>query len=432
VLRRSTIVAASLAAAACAGVPASLGSTPAEARVASDQLLGGIARRFDLPLRDPRVVTSRRLITRNLLTPSRAFPDSSAWFAFPSSSERRTGWLGAYTNGRIRMSPNLGDSRPSLAGETRHWFRLRKLGDDEFHWTERTLYGVGDIAPATIAALFTAWIAGGERGDSAAARGERRTQYPRSTTEWGRVFRVASSHATRDGSGAWIQRHVVVLNAKTAEVTYPALAKWLRDYVTPMQARARLHDGTRTWLDVTVRNDSLGVLLRSRDGRLVPLGGGDAPLPAVVTLEVDLTVKLLLFRLGFRSLRAHFITVNDAQQRGWSLRFTEEPDWQLPPLTARMLRAPLRRPFAGDGALFRIVARRAGDDPQAYLARAVELTVQESTILRFVSRIAAGGISGFVEGADRELNAFFAAGFGALARDVGDQISRLETETPPR
>jgi hypothetical protein len=60
------------------------------------------------------------------------------------------------------------------------------------------------------------------------------------------------------------------------------------------------------------------------------------------------------------------------------------------------------------------------------------LAVQESAILRFVSKLASGGVNAYVEGADRELNLAFAAMFGALRDDTRAVFTSMETQTPSR
>ena len=198
----------------------------------------------------------------------------------------------------------------------------------------------------------------------------------------------------------------------------------MRGYISPLRIHLRLRDSTRTWFDAVLRDDSLVVTTRSRDGRVLPLEGGSALLPDTVTLESDFSAKFLLFRVGFRGLRTEFVTVRNPNARGWSLRFLHEPDWQLPPLTERMLRSPLRRPFTGAGSAFRIVATADSAAGQTVLARRLLVPVEESAIYRFLSRLVGGGISGYVDtGADRDLNAWLAAAFGALRDDTKAVLS---------
>jgi hypothetical protein len=417
----------------CRAVVPGLGANLAGARATADGLFGGIATRFDRVFREPKVRDSRRLIVRNVLTPSRVFADTAAWTWSPSATAREVVWRGLAEPNRYRFVADRSPAPPGLAGETRHDFRLQKLGDDVFEWVEKTDFGMGSTTPDALAGIPVAWIAAGERPDSAALRADLHSTFPNSTREWGRVFGVASLQSSRDASGAWVQRHTFVLRTKRASETYPAFAKWLRDYVSPLRMHIRLHDATRTWFDAIVRNDSLVVRLRSQGGHLLPLEGGTAAFPDTLTLETDVSAKLMIFRIGFRALRAEFVTVHQPAQRGWSIRFTEEPDWQLPLLTEQMLRSPLKRPFAGAGSLFRIVAARDSAAPQSMLTRNIVLPVQESVILRFLARLANAGVSAYIgDGADRDMALWLTAAFTALRDDSRAVLSSLEMQTPSR
>jgi hypothetical protein len=149
-------------------------------------------------------------------------------------------------------------------------------------------------------------------------------------------------------------------------------------------------------------------------------------------MDLDVSAKFLLFRVGFQGLRADFVTVRDSTQRGWSMRFNRDPEWNLPLLTERMLRTPLRRPFRGPGSHFRIVAHADPAAPQTTLSRRLLVPVEESAILRFLSRLVNTGVGDYVEGADRETNEWLAAAFAALREDARAVLDPEKTETPPR
>jgi hypothetical protein len=391
-------------------------------------VFGGIATRFDRPVRDPKVRVARRLITRAVLTPSRVFDDTSAWTRMPGNT-RLALWRGLADRDRYRFIVDPGTALPSRPGEGRDEIRLTRLSPAEFEWNTVADFGIGATTPAAVAMIPVVWIAAGERADTGGIRSDIRTAFPNSAREWGRLFSLERIESTRDQSGAWTQRHIIVLHPDAAAKTYPEFGKWLREYVSPLRIRMRLHDGTRTWFDGVVRNDSMILRLRSRDGRLVPLEGGLAEMPDVLTIETDFSAKLSVFRVGFSALRGQFTTVRQANERGWSLRFTSDPEWDLPPLAERMLRTPLRRPFAGSGSAFRITAIASPGTAQTFLTRRITVPVQESAILRFLSRLANTGVDSYVEGADRETNQWLSAAFAAL-RD--DSRAVLNTPAPPR
>ena len=55
---------------------------------------------------------------------------------------------------------------------------------------------------------------------------------------------------------------------------------------------------------------------------------------------------------------------HDASENAWAVTAHREPEWEFPLAMARLIRAPLRRPFAGEGSLFRhrCPRRRHGTD----------------------------------------------------------------------
>ena len=108
-----------------------------------------------------------------------------------------------------------------------------------------------------------------------------------------------------------------------------------------------------------------------------------------------------------------------------AVRFFDEPEWQLPPLVARLLRSPLRRPFEGAGSLIRYGVRteaRASGDTVSTVWRDMDVTVQESAILRFFGRLGGTALSDFRAGAEREAEQLWGESLRALAADVRDGL----------
>jgi hypothetical protein len=404
--------------AGCRAVAPGLGMGPTGARATADDLFGSIATRYYNVFREPKVRGARRRIMRSLLIPSKVFIDTSVWMRAPTATTRLIEFRGHPEPNRFRFAGDADVSPPLHPGEGRYAIRLLNLGDDDYEWLGTGEFGIGRTTPLAFANILVAWIAAGERADTAAIRADLHTAFARSTAQWGKLFSLESIATSRDASGAWTQRHVMTLHAERAAPQYPALAKWMHQYVSPVRMHLRLHDSTRTWFDAIVRNDSLIVTTRSRDGRVLPLEGGNDFLPDTVTLESDFSARLLMLRAGWRGMRTEFVTVRQPAARGWSLRFRKEPDWQLPPLAEQMLRTPLRRPFSGSGSSFRLVATSDSATAQTVLARRVLGLVHESAIYRFLSHLISGGVSEYVDGADRDFNAWLAASFGALRDDA--------------
>ncbi len=406
------------AALGCRSVPPRLGTTGPEAIVTADGVFGSIATRFSTVTRDPKARIARQRIARQALTPAALFNDTAAWLWSAGPDLRSISWRGT-VEGRamhFRAAGNL--HMPARAGEGLHHLQLRRLGDGAYEWTANVDLGIGAATPANVAAIPAAFIAAGERADLAAARAEIATAFPRSAQTWGRLFSVQALRSEPDGSGAWRQRHTITLHTDRAARTYPRFGKWLAEYISPVRMHLRLRQDGRTWFDFTLRGDTMTLAFRSRNGTLLPLEGGDMPMPDTVRMETDFSTRLLIFRLGFRQLENDFITVRTAQRRGWLLRFTNEPQWDLPLLTERMLRSPLRRPFTGTGSTLSVIATARSDWPQAALARSLVVPVQDSPILRFLGRLGNAAVDGYVNGAEEQSTAWISAAFGALRDDA--------------
>ena len=405
-------------ASACRSVAPRLGANPAQARITADDFFGGVATRYNKVFREPWVRTSRRKIMRALLLPSNLFSDPTIWSTTPNASTRVLAFRGVGEADRYHFLADTARRPPAHPGDGRHEFQLRRLDANEFEWLATSEFGIGATTPEAFANIPIAWIAAGERADTAAIRRDIHAAFPRSAAAWGRLFSLVSIATSRDDGGAWRQRATIVLRHDTAAARYPALDAWLRKYVSPLRIHIRLHDSTRTWFDVVVRGDTMVVNTRSRDGRVLPLEGGEAFLPDTATLETDFSARLLTMRAGFHALKTDFVSVRQPSARGWSLHFTHDPDWDLPPLAEQLLRAPLRRPFRGTGSIFRVVAVSDPAQSQTVLATRILAPVEESAIYRFLSYLISGGISEYVEGADRDLNAWMSASFGALRDDA--------------
>ena len=60
-------------------------------------------------------------------------------------------------------------------------------------------------------------------------------------------------------------------------------------------------------------------------------------------------MKILIFTVGWTGLMGDFEFINTPHERGWSMKFAKDPNWMLPPTVGFLLKAPLRRPFQGEG-----------------------------------------------------------------------------------
>jgi hypothetical protein len=141
-------------------------------------------------------------------------------------------------------------------------------------------------------------------------------------------------------------------------------------------------------------------------------------MPDTLELLVDFNTRMKHFGVGFHGLRAELVHLPKSEtESGWVVAARREPEWELPLFTARLIRAPLRRPFAGEGSLFRIGLRGDGSR-QTVLFRQIRLFVQESAILRFLNALSGAAFTEFADRVDEEQNAWLREVFGAMRDDA--------------
>jgi hypothetical protein len=141
----------------------------------------------------------------------------------------------------------------------------------------------------------------------------------------------------------------------------------------------------------------------------------------VMRLTADMSVKVGPFRVGARELEVRTLRRSSPSEIAMTFRFPREPEWQLPPLVARLLRSPLRRPFEGSGALMRYGVRTEVDSSGATLStvwRDIDVTVRESAILRFFGRLGGTALSDFRAGAEKEAERLWGETLRGLADDI--------------
>jgi hypothetical protein len=101
---------------------------------------------------------------------------------------------------------------------------------------------------------------------------------------------------------------------------------------------------------------------------------------------MDLSMHVKMFDVGWKNLVADFVIRRTDHSRSWTIVAQSEPNWQLPLITERLLRSPLRRPFQGEGASLEMgVVDSVGT--QTLLYRRSRLEVKESPILRFLGAL---------------------------------------------
>jgi hypothetical protein len=265
--------------------------------------------------------------------------------------------------------------------------------------------------------VFRALFASAER-PAAAVRADYRTAFPRSVTAMGRMFSVDSINTTTNADGSTSVALHILVHADSLKPSLPAFAKYVAKYVEPASYRFRLSDRQGSdWFDAQAAKKRLVIRFRARNGELQPLLGAARRMPDSLQLHTDLKAKLGFFTVGVTRMQGEFVHLTSAAERGWALRFTEEPEWHLPLFTEQMLHTPLKRPFEGSGLIVRL-SLRTGPTGQTLLARQFDVAVRESAIMRFLGNLGFGAMSDYQGPVELEEQRFIAEAFAAMRADI--------------
>ena len=404
---------------ACRDVAPGFGTNAAAARANADGLFGGIAQRFTNVQRTPKFIGARGKLGKNALTPSVIYNDTSVWTAFGPDSTRVITIDGEFSGNRYLFSARPWPAAPpNEPGDSRHYIRLRRLNENVFEWVTNVDIAAGTIKSDEFASVISRLMGSAEGRTPADLRADYRASFPRTTAALGRLFSLDTLRSVRYNEGATTVLLGIRIDSKGIRATMPDFAKYLDKYATPSKYRAVVTDkrGGR-WVEVSGADNYMTLRVRSMNGHFAPLNGPVRPMPNDLQLTSDFTTKILFFTVGYRQLIGDVTVINSDRERGWFMRFTHEPDWRLPSAVSVMIHTPLRRPFEGHGATFRLVLR---DNPggQSILARHTTTVVQESAILRFLGRLGSTAMGDFVGKSEVQENRFSAEVFNALRLDV--------------
>lgn len=352
------------------------------------------------------------------------FGDSAAWTA-SNGDIRLLETFGTVAEGRYLMNSRPAVPAPARPGDGRHVTTLARLSDNEYRWETTVDYAIGSVRPADVASVVTRLMTSAEGRTEREARADLAANAPRTSTALGSVFSLDSLHPVTLADGSTAVTLGIAVHADGIEQRLPAFAAYLHKYVEPASYHFVVADRARVpFLDISAKDQLITIRLRSRRGHLVPLVGAARPMPDTLLLLADFKVKIKIFHVGFHGLVMDL--VNDAQsdrQRDWTVTAHHEPQWDLPLITARLLRAPLRRPFAGEGALFRLGVRAGDDGAPTVILRQSHLTVQESSILNFINSLGNKAMDDFGATVEREQNVWLRELFLALRDDARGAIA---------
>ncbi len=403
---------------ACRDVGPAFGPSLPAARANADGLFGGIAERFTNVQRNPKFTVARTKMGKNALTPSVIFNDTSVWTAIGNDNTRTVTVEGGFANNRYLFAAKPNAAAPDATGDSRHLMVLKRLSDDEFEWLTNVDIAAGAITANDMKNVVSALMKSAEHRTPAAVRADYRESFPRTTAALGRLFSLDSLKLVPDVDSSTTITLGIRLDPERLRETMPAFADYLAKYSTESRYRAVVTDrrGGR-WIELWGEKNFMTLRLRTKDGHFAPLNGAPREIPKELVLESDFTTKILLFHVGYSKMVSDVTVIDNDHERGWLIRFTHEPDWQLPPTIGFFIRTPLRRPFQGQGGIFRLALF---DSPgkQSIIGRRTTATVQESTILRFLNRLSGTAMGDFVGKAEAEENRFSAEAFNAMRLDA--------------
>lgn len=406
-----------LALAGCRDSVRALGTSPATVRRNGDLLFGAIAARFGSIERSPKAADSRRKMIRAALAPSRAFDDTSVWTGRPTADSRSLIVAGRSTPRGYYFWDDAAPPGPIHPGESWHVMQLTRLGSDLFRWNTAVSFAVGEVGAEHVADLFGAVVGAAEGRGEARVRGDYRSAFPRTTAALGLLASLDSLRLTTVPDGSTLQFVGIRLDPDRLARRYPHLAGYVRKYVSTGRVKLVVRDrGGVPWMTVDARDERIAFVFRSVGGRLAPLSGEPRALPDSMQIVADMSMKVKLWTVGFDQLVTDLAIERTATSRAWTLRARREPKWRLPMIAERLLRTPLKRPFAGPGAMFRVGVR--DERGTTLLVRSTELVVEESGILRFLNSLAGTVLDDYDPRTERERDAFLREVFLSMRADV--------------
>jgi hypothetical protein len=404
--------------AACRQVAPAFGPNLPGARQNAEEFFYSVGSRFTNIQRPPRIIHARAEFGRNALTPSGIYNDTTIWLAIGADSARLFGDEGRFSYDRYIVNAKLSTTPPDALTESREIVRLRKLTDNEYEWFTNVDVALGRMPAKTISDVIAAALLGGEGKSPAAIRADYNASFPRTVAALGRLYTLDTLNATTDAEGATTYELAIRLTPEILKATMPHYSAYIDKYISKGKYRVTLTDKTGAhWFEAWAGNRYTHLKVRSKGGHFAPLQGPVRQMPEALTIQSDMSMKILVFTVGWTEMIGDFEFINTPHERGWSMRFAKEPNWTLPPTVGYLLKASLRRPFQGEGIPIRFSIR---DTPgsQTLLNRRLALTVQESGILRFLNRLSGTAVGDFLGPSEREANRFNADAFRALRIDV--------------
>ena len=386
----------------------------------ADGFAAAMEARFTNVVRTPKFRAARRSLARYAFAPSKLDRDSALWTAMRTTrtgAERDLEVLAGLNGGHYVFTARSAVPLPTRTGDSRHFIALDQRGEDDWAWRTRVDHAVGAMPPGRADDIMRALFVSAEQ-PAAAVRADYRATVPRTTAALGRLLTMDSITTVPQRDGSTLVTLQITVSGDGLQRGFPAFASYIRKYVEPARYRYRLTDRAGSdWFDAEARNQRLTVRFRSHDGQLQPLLGTARRMPDTLQLHVDALAKISFFTVGVTNMVGSFVHTRSARERGWTMHFAQDPEWHLPLITERLLRTPLRRPFAGTGVRFTL-GFRAGPGGQTLLSRELDFAVRESAIMRFLGNLGFIAMSDYAGTVEEEESRFIAEAMAALRADL--------------
>jgi hypothetical protein len=383
-----------------------------------NELFGALIDRHADVARNPKYEYARVQLAKRALLPSPLFSDTAAWTG-SSGDVRLLEIQGHAVGGRYELDAHSVVPTPRAPADGRHVITLSRIADKVYRWDTAVDFAIGSIRPADVAAVLSRLIGSAEGKTAEQVRADLHAAAPRTSAALGTAFSLDSLLPTQLADGSTAVTLVIAMHSDRLRRLYSAFGDYMRKYVDPTRYRIVASDPSgATFFEAEAEDRLLRIRIRTLRGELVPLAGAARPMPDTLALLVDFKARIKHFGVGFHDLRMQLVHVRHGEMENtWVVTARREPEWDFPLAVAHFIRAPLRRPFAGEGSLFRIGVRREGDGPTV-IVRQVRLFVQESAILRFLNALSGTAFSDFEDRVDREQNAWLRTVFAAMRADA--------------
>jgi hypothetical protein len=413
----------------CAETFRTIAASPAISQTQAEQLFSALAARFDEVEIGPRYDFSRVKLGQNALVPSRIFDDTLVWESPPTPTVRLLAVSGEMTAGHYRIDRQRTLTAPTRLGDTRHTIALERLGPDSYRWETNVDLAVGSITAEGTGAFISALFRSPEGRSDREVRDDYAAAFPRASAAFGRGVAVDSLRILPGALGTTSVSLSLAFHPETMRSVFPAFSSYLDKYLGPAKYHFTLTDlAGSPLIDAIGRDRMMTVRYRLQRGRLVSLLGNPHAWPDTLRLNADVSLKVKLFRVGFHNLKTDFVMRSSAHERSWTIVAQREPDWDLPLITERLIRSPLRRPFEGAGSMFSVSVRDSAG-AQTLFTRHGRLDVQESTIMRFIGSLGSHMMGDLDKRVEADQDRYLRDGFAALEADLRVVGGRWRAET---